>query len=180
MPRSVRFALKAATDDIHGELDDLLSRLDLTDPADYARFLMFHGRTVPPLEDALAAGGLGDLVPEWLGARRGRALRADLGALGLAPPVAAEPPPIVGTAQLLGAGYVLEGSRLGAKVLQKRVGAGLPNSFLSGSGTAGPWPALTSVIERLLDSDVLVDDAKTAARRSFAWFLSVAHEAGIG
>jgi heme oxygenase len=75
--------------------------------------------------------------------------------------------------------YVLEGSRLGGRVLKQRVASGLPASFLTGDGSLGPWPALVSAIERFLDSEPLVSEAKDAARRCFAWFLDVAREAGF-
>jgi hypothetical protein len=42
-----RFALKAAIDDVHRELDDRLSRLNLSDPAEYALFLKIQARAVP-------------------------------------------------------------------------------------------------------------------------------------
>ena len=62
---TMRFALKAATDDIHRELDDRLSRLDLGRVEDYRRFLEFQARTVPAVEGALACAGLGDFVEGW-------------------------------------------------------------------------------------------------------------------
>lgn len=93
------------------------------------------------------------------------------------PPVRA--PAIAGTAELLGTAYVLEGSRLGSRVLRQQVGEDLPAGFLDGDGSLGPWPALLRVIERYIHSDALLTEAKHAARRSFSWFLQVAREGGI-
>lgn len=176
---TIRFELKAATDDIHRELDDRLSRLDLAKPEDYRRFLDFQARTVPSAERALASAGLGDLVEGWCGSRRAAAIQSDLAALGETMPAEAPAPSISSTAELVGAAYVLEGSRLGGRVLRGRVAEGLPVSFLQGDGSLGAWLSLLSVIESLVSSDALLCEAKAAARRSFNWFLGVALEAGI-
>lgn len=176
---TTRFALRAATEDIHRDLDNRLSILDLADKLDYRRFLRFHARTLPSIEAALAAAGIGELVDGWSKGRRSALVEADLAALGEVMPPAARAPAVAGTAQLLGMAYVLEGSRLGGRVLRKRVASGLPASFLTGDGSLGSWPALVAAIERILDSEPLVSEAKDAARRCFAWFLDVAREAGF-
>jgi heme oxygenase len=175
---TTRFALRAATDDIHRELDDRLSRLDLSEAADYRRFLRIHARAVPPVEDALARAGLDALVSGWCAGRRGPAIESDLAALGVEMPPPAMPPAIDGVGELLGTAYVLEGSRLGGRVLRRRVADGLPASFLS-EPESNPWPALIAVMDRHLYSDALIGEATGAARRCFALFLDVASEAGI-
>lgn len=174
-----RFALKAATDDVHRALDDRLSRLDLGRASDYLQFLRLQARTVPPIEAALAEGGLGALVDGWSDARRTAALEADLAELGEPMPAPAAPPAMGGIAALLGAAYVLEGSRLGGRVLRQQVGDGLPTSFLAADGALGAWPGVVAALDRLLYSDQLVGEAKDAARRCFALFLNEAVEAGI-
>lgn len=181
MPSSmtIRFELKAATDDIHRELDQRLSFLDLGKAEDYCRFLLFQAQTVPSVEKALAHGGIGDLIEGWCSSRRSAAIEADLNELGSPIPAPAPSPSIAGTGQLLGTAYVLEGSRLGSRVLRQRVAAGLPVSFLEDGGSLGCWPSLLAILDRFLDSERLLDEAKDAARRSFTWFLRVAREAGI-
>ena len=166
-------------DDIHRELDERLSTLELAAENDYRRFLDFHARTVPAVEASLASGGLGDMVEGWCASRRSDAIAGDLAALGEPMPKPVEPPVLTGVGELLGAAYVLEGSRLGGRVLERRLGPGLPNAFLKGDGSLGPWPALIAVMDRLLYSDSLLGEAKSAARRCFTLFLTVAHEAGI-
>lgn len=176
---TARFALKAATDDAHRALDDRLSRLDLANRSDYRRFLLFQGRAVPPLEGALAAAGLDALVDGWSACRRTDALASDLKALGDAVPQPAQAPSISGTGDLLGMAYVVEGSRLGGRVLAQQVGAGFPSAFLTADPLYGTWPSLIAVLERGLYSDALLGEAKDAARRCFALFMDVADEAGI-
>jgi heme oxygenase len=174
-----RFALRAATDDVHRELDDLMSRLDLSQAGDYARFLGIHARTVPAVEWALASGGLDAIVEGWSAGRRSGAIEADLAAMGKPVPAPVSIPPIHGVAELLGTAYVLEGSRLGGKVLERRVAPGLPVNFLSHSKKGDPWPTVVAALDRFLYSDALLGEARDAARRCFALFLTVAREAGI-
>lgn len=176
---SIRFALRSATDPLHEELDAALSRLNLSDPADYARFLKFHARTVPAIEQELAHSGLGEIVDGWCKTRRGEALRQDLAALGEAMPTPASAPLIQGKAAALGTAYVLEGSRLGGQILQRRIGESMPANFLNHPSGVGPWKHLIAVLDRHLYSDDLVSEAKDAARRCFAWFLHESREAGI-
>lgn len=174
-----RFALKAATDEVHRELDDRLSRLDLAREADYRRFLHIHARAVPPVEGALAQSGIGNLVEDWDEGRRSSAIESDLAGLGEEMPDATQAPTIDGTAEMLGTAYVLEGSRLGGRVLKRRVGHGLPVEFLSRSSNLGSWTSLIAVMDRSLYSDALLGDAQRAARRCFALFLKVTREAGV-
>ena len=176
---SVRFALKSATDPLHEELDAALSRLNLSNPTDYARFLKFHARTVPAIEQELAHSGLGEMVEGWSDARRASSIEHDLAELGEAMPTPASAPPIEGKAATLGTAYVLEGSRLGGQILQRQVGEGLPAHFLKHPSGVAPWKHLIAVLDRHLYSDELVGEAKVAARRCFAWFLQESREAGI-
>lgn len=174
---SKRFALKAATDDIHQQLDETLSRFDLADPDDYAKFLAVHARTVPAIEAALADGGVADIIDDWLEEGRSGAIARDLAALGRPMPAPASTPRIDTVGALLGTAYVLEGSRLGGQVLRRRVGEGLPISYLGLLGADGSWPTVVAAIERHLYSDDQFGEARDAARRCFALFLTVAREA---
>ena len=175
---TTRFTLKAATDDIHRELDGRLSRLNLAEAGDYRRFLSFHARTIPPFEEALAAAGVGKLIDGWDRSRRSGAIATDLAALGEPMPVPAAVGPIRGTAELLGTAYVIEGSRLGGRMLRDRVGSDLPANFL-GYSDRSAWPMVVAALDRHVYSDGQIGEAKDAARRCFALFLNVAREAGL-
>ena len=174
-----RFALKKATDDVHGELDGLLSKLDLSDPADYAKFLSIQARVLPALECALDRFGMAAIVADWGEHRRASLLRDDLEALGERMPEPLEIPPMDSAAKALGAAYVMEGSRLGGQMLVKSVGPGMPNSFLFPNGHKGAWPALVAALNDNLGSAPLLDEAKDAAARTFGLFLEAAHISGL-
>jgi heme oxygenase len=174
---AARFALKTATDDLHEQLDERLATYDLSDAGEYCRFLLFHAKALPPVEDALSKGGLDCLLPGWGRQRRTALLAEDLGALGTDMPDPQAPLTFSSEAELLGAAYVLEGSRLGAAVLRREVGRGLPTAFLDPPRNS-LWPALVALLDHKLDSAERISGAKSAARRCFARFLDVAR--GVG
>jgi len=64
------------------------------------------------------------------------ALAADLAALGMEP--SDEVDPVRGPIDGLGLAYVVRGSRLGSKILRKRVGPGLPTEYF-GFRLGQPW-----------------------------------------
>jgi heme oxygenase (biliverdin-IX-beta and delta-forming) len=117
---SVRDVLRTATANIHERLDGAAAGYSLQRRTDYGRFLMAHAAALLPLEQELEQAGIAAILPDWLERRRSAALGADLRALDLGfAPLGA---PLLGShAAALGAAYVLEGSRLGARVLLLRV-----------------------------------------------------------
>ncbi|QNM83535.1 biliverdin-producing heme oxygenase [Sphingomonas sabuli] len=173
-----RQALKAATDDVHHLLDTMLSGLTLSNPADYRRFLLIQARVVPPLERALDAFGMADHVPGWAEHRRAGLLQQDLAQLGEPMPAEVRIDPFETLGQALGAAYVLEGSRLGGRILERNVGPEMPTTFLHPKEQKAAWPALVDTIDTGLYADGL-EEAKSAARQCFVAFLGVAREAGL-
>lgn len=114
--------LREACAAAHAKLDAKLTRFDLTERVSYAEMLSRMSGPLGALEGALAAGAWPVLFSDWLARSRSDALRADLAALGgayrdekLAP--------IEDEGRAFGALYVLEGSRLGARVLARQVSA---------------------------------------------------------
>ena len=176
---SPRFALKTATDDVHDRLDTLLSKLNLSDRGDYSTFLVTQARVLPAIEQALDSFGMGRIVEDWDEHRRSGLLEADLAELGRAMPESLEIPAIATVPQALGAAYVMEGSRLGGQMLKKSVGRGMPSSFLFPNGQKAAWPALVAALDENLESAPQLDEAKTAARRTFDLFLEAARMSGL-
>lgn len=163
---SARAALKAATRSAHDALDRLFSRLDLSERDEYASFLTAHAAAFLPVEDALTKGGIERILPRWPDMRRGRQLRADIDALGLKMPPPVTPPALESDAAMLGAAYVLEGSRLGGKLIGPGVGAGFPASFLTHKGPMR-WAEFVAVLDREL---LLPDDLQLASTAAIATF----------
>lgn len=171
-----RHELKAATDDLHEQLDGLLSRLDLSDADQYRRFLLIQAKTVPALERALDAFGIDEHVDDWRQNRRSALLERDLAALGEPMPDGIEPPRVSSLPQAIGIAYVLEGSRLGGRILARCVGPEMPNSFLYPDTQKSAWPALVKTIDSALHGDAM-GEAQRAARDCFSTFLDVIYEA---
>lgn len=163
MSESARFVLKAATAAAHERVDALFSRFDLTDRDAYGRFLQAQAAAFLGVEKALDEAGVDRVLADWSERRRTPEVRDDLAALGLPLPDATGAPVITGDADILGAAYVLEGSRLGGAMLVRTVPDSLPKSFLS-PGNPLLWRAFVATLDQRLSSDEeRVDAARTAS-----------------
>lgn len=120
-PSPVRDLLRSATSDCHAEVDARFSPMVAGDQPRYGEFLSASATALWPLERALRAANVEDILPDWTERSRSAALRADLADLGIPAPAATAAPKIKDDAFLFGVLYVLEGSRLGAKLLTRRV-----------------------------------------------------------
>ncbi|GAB6388889.1 biliverdin-producing heme oxygenase [Stutzerimonas marianensis] len=151
MQDSIRLRLRAATAAQHERVDAAFSSYNLEDQAGYRAFLLAHLRVVQPVEVALEKSGIAALITDWPARQRRHALLADLEALGtagpLTEPLAIRPTP----GWCLGACYVLEGSRLGNRLLARRVAAanpGAPLHYLAHSDTTPSWPGFLEQFEQ--------------------------------
>jgi len=121
-----RFRLRRATSAAHARLDDLFSRFDLSIASGYVAFLCAQAPAFLAVERALDDAGASALIDGWTLRRRSDALRKDLADLGQTLPPGLPAPVVVTEPQILGAAYVLEGSRLGGAILARQVSSGLP------------------------------------------------------
>jgi heme oxygenase (biliverdin-IX-beta and delta-forming) len=124
--RGLRLKLRNFTHDSHRALDRQLTSLDLTRTAGYRRFLEVTAAALLPLESALSRAGVSSMLADWEQRSRREAILTDLAAIGgrtLPLPFESR----LNASQAWGVLYVLEGSRLGAKVLLQAI-AGLPHA----------------------------------------------------
>ena len=174
---SVRALLRAATAGEHGRVDALFSRFDLTRCDEYGRFLLAQAAAFVPIEALLDAAGAADVVADWPQRRRAALLAADLAALGLAaPPAMNGLPELSSPSRILGAVYVLEGSRLGGAVLTRTVPGDFPNSFLGAGAPSGSWRKLLEMLDKNLYAAESIDAAIHSARKVFMIFQAAAEE----
>lgn len=168
---SARAALRAATAADHDRVDTIFSRYDLSSGSDYGAFLCAQASALLPIEEALDEAGAEQVVPDWPVRRRANLLKADLDALHIPLP---EPLParpiIIGKASILGAVYVLEGSRLGGAVLKRGLAEGAPKRFLDARQDAGSWRKLLKSLDDLLVRPDQLEAAAVAAREIFSRF----------
>lgn len=170
---SARAFLKAQTAAAHDALDAHFGAYDLADRGQYAEFLSVHAAALFAVERALEEAGVERIMPQWPAMRRSLLIQRDLDALGTSPASQPAIARLQGEAEILGALYVLEGSRLGGKLLMKAVGQGFPVFYL-GHQPPLTWPQFVAEIERTLQSGVDRGIAAQAANRVFAAFLDAA------
>lgn len=150
-------------------MDRAFGAFDLTTRQGYGDFLLAQAEAFLPVEAAIDAAEPADLLPDWPARRRSAALLNDLHQLGLTAPAERAPPLFRSREEILGAIYVLEGSRLGGKMLARSVPADLPRSFI-GTTDAGLWRHLIEALDKQLNSDDKHRLAIAAALRVFALF----------
>jgi heme oxygenase len=167
---TARSVLRSKTRSAHERVDEAFSRFDLADRRGYGDFLIGHAAAFMPMEDALTGAGAAELVTDWAMHRRAPLLRADLAQMGLPAPGPVRVPDVQGEAELLGALYVLEGSRLGGAVLRRSVPPTFPASFLNAPQSAGRWTTFVTGLDQLLNTQQRLDAAVCAAVATFACF----------
>jgi len=149
---SVRHLLRSATATDHAEVDSRFAVLIGRGVAGYAEFLQLSAAAIAPLEEALRQANVERILPDWKNRSFGASLHADLADLGLSTPPAAPPPSLGGEAHQFGVLYVLEGSRLGAKVLIRLLASpGLqtlfPLRYLRHGEGLPLWPTFVEQLE---------------------------------
>lgn len=162
-------SLREATRNNHDEVDALFSSLPLGRMDSYRRFLRAQARAHLAVESALDAAGAGDIITDWAERRRGDALIADLSDLREPVPSRLAAPAFGDRAAVLGGVYVLEGSRLGGKLLARMVPAEAPTRFIAAPARAGSWRELLAMLDRMLRPDDL-GAAVNSAREVFDRF----------
>ena len=172
---SARFTLRDATAEAHESLDTMMGSLDLSNAADYARFLRIQAAALLPYETALDHAGAAQILADWPAHRRGASLLEDLDALGIPLPKPVAIPSVVGEPDVLGALYVLEGSRLGGKLLEREVPDGMPKAFLRHEPPLA-WREFVALLEQRLASPVDRAVAVQAATKTFDAFSTAARE----
>jgi heme oxygenase len=153
-------------------VDKVFAHFKLSDKAQYGAFLSAHARVLPAAEEALEAGGIASLLPDWNERRRRHLLMEDLQTLHLPRPSSLSPAPLTSASALWGAVYVLEGSKLGGAMLAKAVPAEFPSRYLSPNGEKGGMKLFMDSLDRAEGIDV--DAATSAARAVFELFYRAA------
>ncbi len=116
----LRLCMRSVTAATHNRLDARFGALDLTGLAGYRQFLEASAAALLPLEMALINARVARIFPDWEERSRQVAILDDLAQTG----GRMEPLPLPGPLDfggVLGTMYVLESSRLGARILLNRV-----------------------------------------------------------
>ena len=171
--------LREGTADCHARVDAAFGSFDLSSLAGYRDFLTAQARAFLPIEEALDLAGVAGLLPDWPERRRGKALIADLNCLKVHIPKPCIVPKIDSPAAIWGQVYVLEGSRLGGKMLKNSLNQDMPHAFLGSRAAPGAWRSLLDRIDRNLIEPADHAIALGSARATFAIFEEAAGGARI-
>ena len=180
----LRTALRERTQPAHERLDSLFSNLDIRQREHYARFLAAQAIALEAIEKRLDESNAQSVIPDWPERRRSDAIRLDLDALAQPSAVAdREVDWIKDRASILGTAYVLEGSRLGGKMLLRVVMSSPDRQvteatrFLGHGENQRLWPSFDALLGSSELSEVEVDRMVESAVRTFEFFEQSAHQA---
>jgi heme oxygenase (biliverdin-IX-beta and delta-forming) len=169
-PTSVREALRTATTPDHERIDSLYTRFDLSNPTHYKDFLRAQASAHIPVENALDAAGAALVLTDWHARKRASLLRDDLAETGAENFVPLPPPRFTSVPAVLGAVYVVEGSRLGGAVLKRSLPPGAPARFLGAAPGPGSWRKLLAILEESVCEPEHISAAIASARSVFRLF----------
>jgi heme oxygenase len=143
---SIRRFLRDATERHHSRVDRAAAGMRLDTREGYTRFLAAQAAVIVPLEAQLQVDGVAQVLPDWRARKRAAAIEMDLMELG-SDHGWIHPPFFANAAQLLGACYVLEGSRLGARAVLAKLGRTTATRFLEHGQGARLWPSFLAILE---------------------------------
>ena len=173
---TLRNQLRSATAAQHERVDAAFSAYRLDQPEGYRAFLQAHAQVLIPLEIELEQAGIETMLDDWPLRCRRQALLADLKALGCAEPPLTPAGMAPSPGWSWGAAYVIEGSRLGGRVLARRVADANPSAPLRylNHGSATPlWPSFLQKLEQQ-GSACDLSEVLTGANDTFERFLGAA------
>lgn len=175
MSAAIWDTIREATQMSHSRLDVALAKLDLAIPLYYEGFLRSQAEALFPIEAALEACGIENLIPDWTQRVRTPALERDLTTLNMT----CNPLPLPdfrSAAEMFGAVYVLEASRMGARVMLARL-AEHPDSeamnataYLRHGFGKRFWPSFLDVLESHPDAQADTEGVVNGAAITFAMF----------
>ena len=173
---TVASTLRNETRPEHVRTEAAFAGFDLSTHRGYALFLQAQASAFLAVERSLEVAGVGAVIDDWADRRRSALLRADLAELEVGDVTLQPPPSFDCDAHLVGGVYVLEGSRLGGKLLRTQVPSNAPVRFLSAAGEPGSWRTFLHSLDHRLSGPSDIRLAVEAARRVFHSFEQAGRE----
>jgi heme oxygenase len=168
--------LRSETRSLHEALDASMPLSDLANRQGYIRYLSINWPCAS-IEEALEGAGVHRILPDWNYRRRRFDLTDDLLALGVTMPPSRTFQIANDAATILGWSYVLEGSRLGASVILRKVGVSAlaeiraATRFLRHGLEENYWNSFKIVLARIDTDPEAITVACECARAAFECFL---------
>lgn len=174
-----RNSLRGATDHLHRDLDRIAAGFNLGDATHYRRFLQANAATLIAIEQLLETAGVEQLLPDWRERSRRGAILADLHSLHSEVQPLALRRTAPSPSEVFGILYVLEGSRLGARVQLDQVLASADENVRSASsylshGQPGEGSGLwRSFLEHLETHEAADDQTQTVSGAVYAFTMFI-------
>jgi heme oxygenase len=171
---SRREALRLATQDLHRALDASVAGYELRRMDHYSAFLSASAAPLIALEQMLENAGVKDLLPEWPARRRTEVITNDLMSLSIPVTVLQLRRALPTRSEIYGILYVLERSRVGARLLYARIQASDDAQVRGASAYLGAhdpalWRSFLKVLEATPEITEL-QDLVAGALFAFALF----------
>ncbi|WP_312376066.1 biliverdin-producing heme oxygenase [Pseudomonas oryzihabitans] len=175
---SIREMLRAEGGALHEQVDATFGRYALQTRPHYTAFLQAHAQALIGLEDLLERSGIQRLLPDWAERRRTGVLAEDLRRLAAERPEPVVLERLLDEGECWGVAYVLEGSRLGSRLLDRHAGESPDEavrdarSYLGHVPPKGAWPGFLQRLDEA-GSDARLHPAMLAGQRlAFEVFLA--------
>lgn len=174
---SLRYRLRAATEAEHSLLDRRMSRMLQEQSGGYEKFLALMATVILPMESALNEAQVWNILPDWPQRTRSEALLADLAELDISAPDGGRSCshlPLSDEAYVHGVLYVLEGSRLGGRVILRGLEQAQrrrPTHYLSHGHGSTFWQTFLVQLEGSHAARDNPEAAITGAKTTFSLFL---------
>jgi heme oxygenase len=174
-----RNSLRGATDHLHRDLDRIAAGFNLGDAAHYRRFLQANAATLIAIEQLLENAGVAQLLSDWPERSRRSAILADLHSLQSDVQPLALRRTAPAPAEVFGILYVLEGSRLGARVQLDQVMASADENVRNAStylrhGQPGEGSGMwRSFLEQLESHEAADDQTQTVSGAVYAFTMFI-------
>ena len=176
--------LRRVTRPWHDGVEQAFEPFDLQTAEGLRGFLLRQATALVPFERALEASGVEGILPDWTLRRRAAMVESDLAHLGASAPVHDPAPRCESAAMMLGALYVLEGSKLGGRVLHRRVLASPDPRVRAAIAFLGhrhdrSWPSFLAVLDGWPLDHAARDELAQGAHMAFAAFRAAAESDGM-
>ena len=172
--------LRTATRPWHDRVEAAFAPFDLRTVEGLAGFLIRQAAAHLPLEAELDARGMVHLLPDWPERRRSGALMADLDHLGVVAAIEPVRANLPTPGHMFGALYVLEGSRLGGRLLQRQL-ADSPDAlvrsatkYLNHPGAPAGWAGLVAALDAISPTEPQRADLLSGAEQAFSLYYQAA------
>lgn len=174
---SARHRLRVETHAAHTALDQHIAPAALGQRSVYAAYLSGFAPCIP-IELALVEAGVSRVVPNWQQRERRELLMQDLAALDIRPHLQTSCVIDSDIGSVLGWSYVLEGSRLGARLILRSVANSedpvvrSATRFLRHGEGDNLWGSFQSALSQIDGDAIAIHRACLGANAAFAYFLN--------